>query len=91
MLAFLAAVRALSRTRTATGAILTATPPGAGMPQAASRPTSEAPKEGPPVNVTEPPGIVLEGFAGPGGWSTGLAMLQRAIGRTLRTVGVGAA
>jgi site-specific DNA-cytosine methylase len=88
MLPSSADARAYARTRTATGAILRATPPGAGMPRAASRPTSEATKEGPPVKVTEPPGIVLEGFAGPGGWSTGLAMLQRLVGRTLRTVGV---
>jgi DNA (cytosine-5)-methyltransferase 1 len=40
------------------------------------------------MNTTEPPGIVLEGFAGPGGWSTGLLMLLRAIRRTLRIVGV---
>jgi DNA (cytosine-5)-methyltransferase 1 len=36
------------------------------------------------VKVTEPPGSVLEGFAGPGGWSTGLAMLPI----HARTVGV---
>jgi DNA (cytosine-5)-methyltransferase 1 len=40
------------------------------------------------MKVTEPPGIVLEGFAGPGGWSTGLAMLTGTLRRTLRSVGI---